>query len=84
MLLKTRFSNDWKIGLKFFQRLEKIPEKVPTIGKTVKKVSNDWKTEFPALFRSQQTTGEGAEGVAIVVAGYIKSVEAERVGFGLI
>ncbi len=39
-----RFSNDWKTGQKFFQRLEKLIQKFPTIGKRREKVSNDWKS----------------------------------------
>ncbi len=38
-----KVSNDWKNQPDFFQRLEKSPQKVPTTGKSAKKVSNDWK-----------------------------------------
>ena len=48
ILAVRRFSNDWKNGVKSFQRLEKPREIFPMIGKSRRKVSNDWKTP---LFR---------------------------------
>ncbi len=46
LLLTFPVSNDWKNRPKSFQRLEKIAEKFPTIGKTRKISSNDWKIVF--------------------------------------
>ncbi len=46
-----KFSNDWKITEKIFQRLEKSAEKFPTIGKSREKVSNDWKNPSKSFQR---------------------------------
>lgn len=46
LLLTFPVSNDWKNRPKSFQRLEKMAEKFPMIGKTQKISSNDWKIVF--------------------------------------
>jgi hypothetical protein len=52
-------SNDWKIAVKKFQRLEKCAEKVPTIGKTLFFSSNDWKTGWGLTIYEKDDSGDG-------------------------
>jgi hypothetical protein len=72
-----------KAGLKIFQRLEKMIENVPTIGKTPENSSNDWKNValfasagFAALLIGRLWAGGGGTNLdpffnARMVAGYI-------------
>ncbi len=59
LLLTFPVSNDWKNRPKSFQRLEKWADFFPTIGKTRKIFSNDWKTVFALAVAGLAAFGVG-------------------------